>query len=567
MARRRLLLASLLVLGFGLGWLGLTSCSGSSPERPDTGTRGCPDAARDAVIALDARGGSDRAAPDDSGPGPAPWLTELRVEAAKGPAQVTLTPGFSPDVHDYYVRCSAGPNALRVSIAASRGAEAGISQPATSPFGPQQTLEVQVNEGQAIVVVAQDGKARSEYWVRCLPHDMPPMAWNPHPGATGPTHGYYLLGNLFPPKGGAGYALVLDGNGVPVWYAKAPPAYGAGNVDSLFPGIVSFIPFSPTATQPFELRQLNPPTTTPIAPDGYAINLHELRALAGGNYLAIANPLKFGVDLTGLSIALLNGAIQELGPNSTIQDCAIVEFTGSGKVVWKWLASDHIEANKESTYPTIAFGGASAPDGGTLVDVFHCNSIDVDPTNGNLLVSARDADALFYVDKASGRVRWKMGGSPYSKDNAGYVEVTDRYYRQHDARFGLGWSTCSDGAGQITVFDDETGAIGPARAAVYDVVTPSGAAGSGGGSATLSWEYKGRQSSVLAGSFRITSDGSRVVGWGRGGAPNLTFTEVDALGNDLLDFGFTDDDSSYRVIKVPLEQFDLEVLRRSAGTM
>jgi hypothetical protein len=60
-------------------------------------------------------------------------------------------------------------------------------------------------------------------------------------------------------------------------------------------------------------------------------------------------------------------------------------------------------------------------------------------------------------------------------------------------------------------------------------------------------------------------DGSRVIGWGLGPTPDLVFTEVDLQGDDLLDFYFTDDNSSYRAIKVPLTAFDVGVLRRTAG--
>jgi hypothetical protein len=64
------------------------------------------------------------------------------------------------------------------------------------------------------------------------------------------------------------------------------------------------------------------------------------------------------------------------------------------------------------------------------------------------------------------------------------------------------------------------------------------------------------------GSFRISPDGSRVIGWGINAN---CFTEVDEKDHDLLDFAFHEVDT-YRAIKVPLTQFDLEVLRKTAGT-
>jgi hypothetical protein len=74
--------------------------------------------------------------------------------------------------------------------------------------------------------------------------------------------------------------------------------------------------------------------------------------------------------------------------------------------------------------------------------------------------------------------------------------------------------------------------------------------------------------------MRITTDGSRVIGWGLGYgpcwatggcAPKLAFSVVDDAGKDLLDLAFTDGDSSYRAIPVPLAALDLEAMRRTAG--
>ncbi len=557
---RRILAA--VVLGSLTATAGALSCGGSSGGVHDGGA---PDAApRDA--GADARRHRETG-PDspnhDAPDAGAPSLVSLSVSQT-GDAEAgtsLLVPAFSPTTYDYYVRCASTTNPLTVSMAASKGARSLLLRPTPSAEVPSQTLSLVVTENDAILAAATDGVATTAYWVRCLPADVPELLWRPDPEAGAPDAGYYLVGNLFPPKGGGGYAMVLDAHGVPVWYARAPTPYGAGDVDDVVAGSISFIPFGPTAAQSFEIRQLSPPKTTPIGPDGYVLNLHELRVLPGGDFLGIANPLTYGVDLTGLTITLLDGTRRKLGPGSTIQDCAVVEFTASGEVVWTWLGSDHIDAKTESTYPTIAFGGATSPDGGTLVDVFHCNSVDLDVATGNLLVSARDTDALFYVDKKTGRVVWKMGGSTSSKDGATHVPVADPFYRQHDARFASPWSSKGGGAGQISVFDDETGRPDPARGALYDVsVGPPDAGG-----ATLAWEYKGTRSTALAGSFRIGTDGSRVIGWGKGGAPDLVFSEVDVAGRHLLDFGFGDNDSSYRAIKVPLDAFDLESLRNAAG--
>ena len=245
--------------------------------------------------------------------------------------------------------------------------------------------------------------------------------------------------------------------------------------------------------------------------------------------------------------------------------------------MWTWTCSDHLDPVADCVWPAVALG-ATAPDGGVVVDTFHCNSIDVDPANGNLLVSARQMDSVFYIDKSTGTVLWKMGGAAYTKDGATYIPVADPFFEQHDARLQPGWkATCSGGSGQISVFDDETGLPGPARAVIYDVevvYADGGTTGdcetaedAGANRATVAWQRQGPISADALGSFRILADGSRVIGWGIGGTNHPIFTEVDVEGHDLLDFDldYLGGNASYRAIKVPLTAFDLEALRSTAG--
>ena len=514
----------------------------------------------------------------------APSLTALSVTAtipSDASAGLTLVPPFSPSVHDYYVRCGAGSNALTVSMTASTGAESALSKPTASASAPTQTVPVSATENEAIVAVATLGTASTEYWVRCLPHDFPQLEMTLHPDAGAPpTAGYYLLGNL-QAKVSGGYAMALDGNGVPVWYHAMGAHLGVVDVDNVVPGAISFIPFSLTQEELFEIHHLNPASTATLTPSGYTTDLHELRLLPNGNFILLSYPLKSGVDLTGLSIPskVDGGMADNLGPNSTIQDCAALEVTPTGSVVRSWLASDHFDAKSVSTLPLTGFGAGSTIDGGTVYDVFHCNSVDVDPANGNLLMSAREMDSVFYVEWSTGKVLWKMGGVDSSKDNTTFVAVADPFFREHDARLQPGWSSsCNGGSGQVSMFDDESGKPGPARGVVYDVAVggPDGGTeacdggthldGGTSGHATVAWQYKGLISSAATGSMRISSDGSRVIDWGLGGTPDRVFTEVDLAGNDLLEFRFTDGNSSYRAIKVPLSAFSLADLRNTAGT-
>jgi hypothetical protein len=500
--------------------------------------------------------------------------TTTRADAGDASAPLGLVPSFSPNVYDYYVRCAAGANALMVAMTASPGADSALVRPTTSPSRPTQTLSLSVMENQAIVAIATSSTATVEYWVRCLPHDFPPMKMVTHPEAGVSPPGYYLLGTAQPDNGSNSYAIILDGNGVPVWYVAGRSHSGVGDIDDAVSGAITF--FSGVGF-PWQIHQLEPLLTTYAAPVGAPLDLHEFLVLSNGDFLVTSDPLEGGVDLTGLGIPLPDGGSYPLGKNTNIALCDLVEFEPlTGAVVWTWHASDHLDPVMDTTIPTLL----EYVDGAPVYDVYHCNSIDIDPSNGNLLVSARDMDSVFYVDRSSGKILWKMGGLPYTVDDAPFIPVTDPFFRQHDARLQPGWSTCTGGRGQISMFDDESYEPEPARAVVYDVVVGAGEGGApaDGGSedecgaweggtrgATVAWQYKGTANSSSRGSFRVLSDGSRVIGWGQTYAPQIVFTEVNINGDDLVDFYFTDSDESYRVIKVPLNAFDLGVLRNTAG--
>jgi hypothetical protein len=524
--------------------------------------------------------GADSAPPVCHKDAGTPVLTALSVTSSADPT-LKLIPAFSPSINDYYVRCSAGSNTLEVSMTASSCAETQLVQPTTSPSMATQMLSVTANEGQAIVANATLGKVSTAYWVRCLPHDFPKLVFTPHPSAGTPTKGYYLLGSFKVETGESGYAMALDSNGVPVWYFQETKAgVGIINVESLLDGDISFIP-SPSP-KPYEIHQLEPWKTTTVGPPGHD-DEHELQRLENGHYLIFTQPIVTGVDMTGFNVVLEDGGVEAFGKNTDIHGCTIEEHDSNDAVVWSWNILQHLDPVIDCMYPQIS--NIPGPGGAVVVDPFHCNSIDVDPANGNLLVSARHTDSVFYVDKLSGQIIWKMGGSPFTKDNATYVSVKgDPFHRQHDARLQPGWAaTCFGGSGQVSMFDDETATATPGRGVVYQVHVGEGDGGLGGDcgavtvadagrtSATVAWQYENpaKRSSIILGSFRIQKDGSRVIGWGLWEPGDVTFTEVDDKGHSLLDFaldpGAAVTNTSYRAIKVPLSSFNLDVLRNTAG--
>jgi hypothetical protein len=171
-----------------------------------------------------------------------------------------------------------------------------------------------------------------------------------------------------------------------------------------------------------------------------------------------------------MQVPLPDGGVETLAGPQTIVACNLVEFQPDGTVVWTWKATDHFDAVADSIAPILSPEG---PTGSAAVDPFHCNAIDVDPNNGNLLVSAREMNSIFYVERSSGNVLWKMGGAPANKDGASYVSVASPFALQHDARFQPDWSPPATGGAGISRSSTTRRTAGRCPRARWSTTSPS----------------------------------------------------------------------------------------------
>jgi hypothetical protein len=487
---------------WGLGLLAvgvfaaLAACDESAPDvpQPDAG-----DAGADVVV---------DAGPGEGGAGDGGGLVDLQV------SPLAMTPAFSPDVHDYAVRCAAGDNPVTVTMTTSAGTN---------------TLAFDLLEDQAVVV-------QGDYWIRCLPHDFPELVVTTHADAGAPTPGYYLLNS-------SAFAMALDTRGTPVWYQRGTNVL---NVDSPAHDTLTFSPnaskgpYGVDTTTEFDIRTLDDLGSSSVQYVGNPTDGHELLSLKTGNHIVQSYIIQSGWDLTGL---------KSFGSNETMVNCSIQEVDGSGNVVWSWLATDHVDPVQESVQPVV-----NTVNNVSIVDPFHCNAVDVDAT-GNLLVSMRHASAVYYVDRSTGSVLWKLGGTTYNKDGAPDIQVQNdpqtTFSMQHDARLLPN--------GDVTMFDNHGVIAGVARCVEYSLDHNAN-------TASVVWQYLGIGASSYEGSCRRYADGESVVGWGHIVTDPRVMTEVDANGNDVLDVAFADTSNvSYRAVKVPLSQLDIGVLRTATG--
>ncbi len=465
---------------------------------------------------------------------------------AEGPlADITsnplnLAPTFSPTITDYVLHCQAGTNTTQFSLAAATGGAINVRGNVGAKVSIQESLVE--NEAMIISVHGPGNPGGTDYWIRCLPHDFPQLGVT-KPG--NPPSGWYLTGNILSPTGNPTYAMVLDNNGTPVWYRQSS-GHNVLNVTLLADGTIAWATsagpgFGVSPNAAFEDYDLVTGTTrflkAPITPTDF----HELEQMANGDLMMLGTPLRAGVDLTSLG----------LSHTATIVDCVLQEVDPNGNLVWLWRASDHISVT-ESTHPH--FGTVIA--GQVAYDLFHCNSIDTEPISGNIVLSIRHTDAVYLIGRATGAIIWKMGGNSASHDGERFLAVKGDpdglFNSQHDVRF-----LPNDA---ISMYDNQSMNPGhAARGAVYRI-------DAGAGTATLVWSFQSPdgRNSAATGSFRTLNSGTdNVIAWGA--KPGTLFTELDALGDILLNVTYPNGELAYRVVKVSSGAISHSLLRATAG--
>jgi hypothetical protein len=512
-----------------------------------------------------------------------------------------LSPAFSPNTYDYVIACASGINQVTFTLTGNGGAITAFSnQQGASVSGNSVNLTLNLVPNQAVVIYAPDpantGNAPVQYWIRCLPPDFPALQVNAT-GASNPawTPGYYFTGNITSPNQ-AFYAMVLDGNGTPVWYQElAPSSGGAINVQPLPGDVISWTPslgpgigagINGDAYTGFNLDAQS--TIAPLPAATSPTDIHELLPLPDGDRMMISTPI-VSKDLTGLG----TGVIGQTGTHTpasaadnNVIDCKVEEVSPQNTAVWTWDASQHMGLDETNTVSGLPNPGPpwvldtinSTP----AADIYHCNSVAVDedsssPYFGDVLVSMRHLDAVFLIDKTTGDVIWKMGGTVLKSGDpelgqttpAKYLTITGdsetEFCGQHDARFV---PTPSSAVEDVSVYDDHTNCTGAARGVEYAIDTTAD-------TATPDYQYQQQQGLPVSatGSFRRMPDaandigsGTSVIGWGISPPSFLSgFTEVDSSGNVLMDVRFPNGQVLYRAIKVAASQVNLSLLRQTAG--
>jgi hypothetical protein len=371
------------------------------------------------------------------------------VRVAGSPA---LFPAFDSHIGDYVARCVPGKR-LKLSVAAPVGASVAVDGAAPRKGSFSRSVRAESGQSFRFIVTTRHGKRR--YYVRCLPPDFP--AWTAEkPGR--PQAAWYVVA---PCCTESAYVAIFDTNGVPVWWfdTHRPPLDASllpdGNVVWAQQQGVDLAPGVSSGTY-VEHRLDGTLLRTFSIPGGTPTDRHELQLLPNGDYVAVAYKPRDGVDLSPYG-----------GPsNATVMDALVEEVTPHRKVVWSWNSADHIDlAETGRWYQEHVLGSpVRLPDGRTAYDIVHINSVDRYGAS-HFLVSLRHTDAVYDIDKSSGNIRWKLGGTTTSRSLKILGDDVSDFGGQHDAR------VLPDGT--VTVHDNGTGLGRGPRALRFRIDPPA----------------------------------------------------------------------------------------------
>jgi hypothetical protein len=351
------------------------------------------------------------------------------AEAAPPAGQVSFStaPGlsraFSPNLHDYVVRCKNQPVTLQGHT--SQGWEMRIGK---RPFRRGNFSEVvPLYAGQAFkVTVRRVGSTQLHfYYVRCLPNNFPDFTFTRY-GPVSPQ--YFSVDRAFDCGDGC-YGIIFNNHGVPIWWVNTP----TWATTALSNGNMLWFERSFSVPGRWATHRRDGTLARPLQGIGLRADAHDLQLLPNGGHLVGAYIKQENVDMSAYGGS----------SNATVINAELQQVSPQGRLVWGGKSQHHIaRAETGRHWPRVIH---PSPRG---YDIVHWNSIE--PAGDSVIASFRYLDAIYKIEKSTaGRILWKLGGTRTPESLR--VRNDARAYTfgaQHDARL------LPDGT--VTVFDNRT---------------------------------------------------------------------------------------------------------------
>ena len=260
--------------------------------------------------------------------------------------------------------------------------------------------------------------------------------------------------------------------------------------------------------------------------NGYLTDFHEFKMLPNGHVMMMS----YHTIIYDMSTVVEGGK-----PDASLVINIIQEQDSDKNVVFEWRNIDYIPITDSDLNLT-----DSRINYGTL------NAFDID-LDGNILASFRNHSQIMKINRETGEVMWRMGGSNGDFTYVGEHEENAPYYhaRQHNIR--------RHANGNITMFDNGEFHKPPySRAVEYSLDEENKIA-----TLVSEWRYpNGNIFCVTAGNAELLPNGGWFIGYG---VPNPQFVKRNAVevhpdGSIAFELSLPNGVLAYRVNKLPWKE-------------
>ena len=327
-----------------------------------------------------------------------------------------------------------------------------------------------------------------------LPDDFPEFIINQY-GETAPG---YVIGSVQSNNLEVGsYFLILENSGNPVFYSKTQ-SLGKLQCNGLFAYRTEIPGMSKKYTWYLQDEDFIDVDTFQMG-NGYLADNHDFQIMPNGHALMLCYDSQI-IDMSQI--------VEGGHPAANVTGAVIQELDVQKNVIFQWRSWDHIPIT--DTYQDLTqarFG------------YIHVNSIELDETDGNIILCCRETSEVIKVSRVTGEVMWRMGAenNDFTFINE-HEENAPRYFKvPHDVR--------RHANGHLTMFDNGADEKDQertySRAVEYDLDEENK-------TATMVWEYR-NDPDILAltgGDCIRLANGNTIIRWGgaakAGEAPAMT---------------------------------------------
>ena len=439
-----------------------------------------------------------------------------------------IYPAFSSEIKDYYITSLNTLNNIDITID-NFDSQKVIYMNNQKVISKITTLKL--TPGDDIIIKSYNENAEALiYTIHYMPQDMPAINVITK---NNPSNGYILINQFHLSASNpnpVNYIAILNNDGFPVYYKKSNNQ------------IINFKYFETNTGQKRysyndhtlgkiivmndRFEEINQLELLPYNNHNYIrTDNHDFIYLNDNHYILPAYVNRPGVDMTtyggSSSVELVDFVFQEILNN---------------QVIFEWNTKDFPEF-LQHTDPIYYQQFATNP----RVDYFHFNSINIDPFDNNFIVSARHTNQIIKINRNTGQIMWRFGGSNSDFNLTGNNVISHPHHA----------TILSNG--NLLLFDNGvTKNPQQSRLVEFDIDESNFVA-------TIAKEYyeTGRYSDIM-GSAQKLSNGNYFIGWGGNitsqvNANKSDITEINANGNIVLDLSFSNNPDSftysYRALK------------------